>query len=167
MKEGGEMRKLSVSFLIVLSVVFFVASFAYAHRNSSPNSECYSCHSGANVPAFITVKGLPDKYVPGGIYNVTVTVKSENASISEVQGGFSVKTDGGELGVTDMKNTQFSYPYLTHTVEGAASRSWSFAWRAPSQQMTAEIHIMAVAANGDYSPAGDAATGAVFTIEPQ
>ncbi len=166
-ERGDIMRKQILFLSSLVTILLLVVSFSYGHNNSSPNGECYACHSGGTAPAYVNLKGLPDKYIPGGIYNITLTVDSDNQSFGEVQGGFSIVTKGGELGVTDKENTLFSYPYLTHTKEGSNMRQWNFIWRAPGQEMTAEIQVMAVAANGDFSPAGDSVSARVIEIESQ
>lgn len=161
------MKKGFILLPIILSLVFFGASLAQAHNNSSPNGVCFECHKVNGAPATLEVSGMPDKYTPGGVYDVTVTVKSANESFGEVEGGFSAKASAGEIIVTDDMNTQISEPYLTHTKEGSEMRTWKFKWKAPTQKTTAELHIMAVAANGDFAPAGDSIAVSVAEVEPK
>lgn len=157
-------------FLLSVMTFFVVFSFfqpGYSLNNSAPSKQCYNCHQGGDAPAYIRVQGIPDKYVPGGNYTITLTIESENESFGEVQGGFAAEAHGGELIVTDKKKTQLSYPYITHTKPGANHRQWTFDWKAPVQKINVVIYFMGLAANGDFSPAGDSMGQKVIEIKPQ
>lgn len=160
-------KKTAMYFIFIISLTLLFSSIAYTNNNSAPNSECFTCHSGASDPATVKVTGLPKQFEPGKKYKITVAVDSKIKSVSEVKGGFSATVSEGELIVTDKKNTQISDSYLTHTIEGSDRRSWSFEWKAPEKKSDVELKIMVVAANGDYSPNGDAITAEVFTIQPK
>ncbi len=167
------MRKLTLILLVTASTLLLVAPSAFSHNNSAPTGKCDACHSGGSAPAFINVDGLPEKYTPGRVYNVSITVESNNKSYGEVQGGFSLNVNGGELRIADSKNTQISHqtetsqPFLTHTKKGSNMRKWRVKWKAPTKKMTAKVQIMGIAANGDFSPAGDSAGAELIDIKPQ
>ncbi len=161
------MRRIPITMLLVSFILIFIASTAYSFNNSAPNGYCNECHGGGSAPAYIRVEGLPAKFAPGGTYNATLTIESKNKSFGEVQGGFSIFVEGGEVVVSDTNNTQISYPYLTHTKVGSVTRKWPFTWKAPNQKVAAKLHILGVAANGDFSPAGDSVRAVVKEIEPQ
>ena len=110
---------------------------------------------------------MPTRYKPGAIYPLRILLQSTQASIGPVQGGFAVTASAGELLVTDRTHTQLSDSILTHTQEGSALRTWKLSWRAPKEKQAVEIAVMATAANGDYSPVGDATAAEIFTITPK
>jgi hypothetical protein len=99
--------------------------------------------------------GFPVSYTPGKTYNLTLSLSSRVKSFGEVAGGFAVKTSGGSLIDVDKLNTQISDGFLTHTKEGSVLRKWNFDWKAPSVKEEVTMKIMGIAANGDFSPAGD------------
>ncbi len=84
-----------------------------------------------------------------------------------MQGGFAGEATAGELIVTDGKNTQLSNGIMTHTQEGSHHRKWSFSWKAPVAKMDAEIKVMVVAADGDFSAANEAVAAELFMIKPK
>lgn len=150
--------------LILFGMAGLYVSTGYGHRNSAPNLECISCHEGEMVQDMVKIQGLPKSYVPGKTYNLTVIVTSDIQSMSESAGGFAVEASAGKLVVKDKKNTQMSNGILTHTQEGSESRKWTFGWKAPSQKTDVSITVMAVAANGDYSPFGDKVGANSYTL---
>jgi cytochrome c553 len=73
------------------TIILFVLSFLFAnsggpnagHANNAPNfNNCTSCHSGtANTgDGSVSFTGLPESYVPGETYEVTVSVTGTNSS---------------------------------------------------------------------------------------
>lgn len=160
-------RLLLFSMLGFFVVVGLFISTGYSFHNSAPNFECFACHQAIGEhEAKLNIKGIPKAYKPGKIYELTLMVDSTLKSIGEVQGGFAVGVNAGELIVRDNMGTQLSNSVLTHTVEGSEKRVWKFGWKAPRQKTDIELMVMAVAANGDFSPVGDASAAMVFTIKP-
>ncbi|WP_333656063.1 choice-of-anchor V domain-containing protein [Dissulfurispira sp.] len=159
--------KKNIFFLVLVSFVIagLYVSIGYGHKNSAPNLECISCHEGEMVQNMVKVQGLPKNYVPGKTYNLTVVVTSDLESMSECKGGFAIEASAGKLIVKDKKNTQLSNGILTHTQEGSELRKWNFSWKAPSEKTDANITVMAVAANGDYSPFGDKVGAGSYIIK--
>jgi hypothetical protein len=161
------MRKLAV-FLIAGFCVAAAgfASLSYGHNNSAPNFECGTCHQGDSAPNIVAIEGLPKGFVPGKTYRLTLKVTSDLQSMGDVSGGFAMETTAGELIVMDKKNTQKSGGMLTHTQEGSALRTWNIGWKAPAKREAVTISIMALAANGDFSPAGDLVGATAYTLKP-
>jgi hypothetical protein len=146
----------------VIIILFFFAvisagyvSIGHGHNNSAPNFECINCHEGDIVPGMVKITGLPKSFVPGKRYDLTIVITSDHQSLGDVAGGFAVEVTSGELVVKDRKNTQLSDKILTHTQQGSSLRKWSFIWKAPGRKGEAGMSVMAIAANGDYSSAGD------------
>jgi hypothetical protein len=158
------MRKIFLFFLAV-AAIGLVASGGQSSTNSAPDGECFVCHTNTADSADVKIIGIPKEYEPGKTYHITLSVFSRLKSMSEIQGGFSATASIGDLIVTDKKNTQKSNSFITHTIEGAKSRLWKFAWKAPKEKTDAEIRVMAIAANGDYSSSGDAMTADIIAIK--
>lgn len=155
-------------FLFFLSFVALclAVTVSQSSTNSAPDGECFVCHTDIADSADIKITGIPKEYIPGKTYNITLTVQSRLKSMSQIKGGFSAIATAGELIVIDTKNTQKSNSYITHTIEGAKNRTWKFAWKSPTEKIPAEISVMAVASNGDFSPTGDAITAESITMKP-
>ncbi len=155
--------KISIKILFATQLILFLISFytgrnASAHTNGAPSLECDNCHFGAEDKIVeVIVEGLPKEFQPNKTYTVKISIKSDNESYGDNQGGFAVTASAGQLIVIDKVNTQLSNGFITHTNEGSKTREWKFAWKAPSKKIEqVDISIMAVAANGDYSPNMDA-----------
>lgn len=159
-------KMLILLIFLFLYVSFLGVSITYGHRNSAPTFECLSCHEGEMVHDMIKIEGIPKTYVPGKTYSLKVVVVSDLQSISESKGGFALDVSAGKLKVKDKKNTQLSNGFITHTQEGSELREWSFQWTAPKEKTDVNITVMAVAANGDYSPYGDRVGATVYSIKP-
>ncbi|RJQ50398.1 MAG: hypothetical protein C4526_12085 [Nitrospiraceae bacterium] len=150
--------------VLITGLILIMISAGSGSNNSAPNFECGSCHGGGTGPAEIRVEGLPLKYIPGKTYKMTLTVVSGMQSSGDVAGGFAAQATGGELIAADKNNTQLSEGFLTHTQEGSAFRKWTFKWKAPSEKTGVNLTVMAVAANGDFSPVGDAVGADAYSI---
>jgi len=141
-----------------------IISTVHSFNNSAPNFECLTCHVGQMAADMVEIRGLPKNYVPGKTYRLTIVVTSNMKSMGEVQGGFALEASAGELIVQDKKNTQLSNNILTHTQEGSHHRTWTFGWKAPTDKKDVHITVMALAANGDFSPVGDITGANSYTI---
>jgi hypothetical protein len=162
-----KIKKISILvMLIFLGISLLYVTVVYGHRNSAPNLECISCHEGEVIQDMVKIEGVPKSYIPGRTYKLKVIINSDLESISESKGGFAVEVTAGKLKVIDKKNTQLSNGFITHTQEGSELRKWSFEWTAPKEKIDVGFSVMAVAANGDYSPSGDKVGAAVYSIKP-
>ena len=157
-------KKITLLLVVILGLTFLVMSVGNSHNNSAPNFDCISCHEGGSGNAEVKIDGIPKKYTPGQTYKMTLTITSDMQSLGENAGGFAIEASAGELIDTDKKNTQISDGILTHTQNGSALRKWTFGWKAPAQKTGADITVMAVAVNGDFSPAGDLIATEGYTI---
>ncbi len=153
--------------LLVLLILAGWQSTALAHSNGAGTFDCFRCHSAAGQDeAEVQVTGLPKAFEPGKTYRMRITVKSALESMSDRQGGFAVQASAGEMRVVDQVNTQLIGGVATHTLPGAAGRSWEISWKAPKDRKPVDLTVMAVAANGDFSPFGDPVAAQVFTVTP-
>lgn len=151
--------------IIALAFVFTVAGIVQSASNSAPNFECMTCHQSGIDAGMIKIIGIPKIYVPGKTYKLTLSITSDIKSISESQGGFAIKASAGEIKASDKKNTQIAEGIFTHTIEGSRLRKWSFEWKAPKGKEDVSIDVMAVAANGDFSPFGDKVSAYSYEIK--
>ncbi|MBI5051030.1 MAG: hypothetical protein HZC11_09240 [Nitrospirae bacterium] len=158
-------KKIVLFLVIAFGITAFVVSTGNSSNNSAPNFECIQCHEGSGS-AEIGIKGLPKKYIPNKTYKMTLSVVSDMQSSGDNAGGFAIEASAGELKAIDKKNTQASDGILTHTKEGSALRKWTFGWKAPAQKIPVDITVMAVAANGDFSTAGDMVGADGYSIMP-
>jgi hypothetical protein len=153
-----------LALLTIVAGLGLVAPAGHGSTNSAPAAECQSCHTETPEQVEVRVEGLGATWEPRKTYDVAVTVQSPLASQGEVQGGLSVNVSAGELVVTDDVATQRSEAFLTHTQEGSKRRTWTFRWQAPPDGIAVELRVSGMAANGDFTPLGDATAAAVFTI---
>ena len=131
------------------------------------------CHTdAANRPAAFIIKGLPKRYVPGHVYNITIKItKGPKCNPTVGCGGFAVHVSAGKLIVTDPKDTFLAQNpidgvYITHTEQGHLKREWTFAWKAPNKPVPVKFKIAVIAANGDGTFTGDAYAGKTITLYP-
>lgn len=161
------MRKTLFACAMCFITLLAVFSTGHSFNNSAPSFECFSCHAATAATATLKIEGLPKDYVPGKTYPLTLTIISDMKSDGEVQGGFAFTVSAGTLIPMDKKNTQLSGDYVTHTQEGSALRTWKFSWKAPAKKAEAEVRVMAIAANGDFSATGDAIAAENITLKPK
>lgn len=143
---------------------------------------CRECHLHTPEDAaagMLSVHGLPEHYVPGMPYKLTVTLSHPALK----RGGFeaSVRTErglqAGRLMVDDPRisvvpDGATGVVYVHHTRTGTAAThnktSWSFTWTAPPKT-AGKVIVRAAgnAANADDSPLGDAIIFFSQTVAPQ
>src|SRR5689334_21016415 len=103
---------------------------AGAPTNSA--TEGCSCHGPPSDTVHATLTGLPRSYAPGTRYNLSLTILGGPPTApGRYQGGLAVAVTAGRLEAGP--GTQVSDGlFLTHTLEGANQRSWTFSWTAPA-----------------------------------
>ena len=143
---------------------------------------CQQCHwdNPLNGPeGALALSGIPDTYVTGQRYSITVSV----AHPALVNAGFQLSArldsgaSAGAFGALDERIETVSDEgtqviYLQHTSAGTAptalpSTHWAFEWTAPSARERVVFHAAANAANGDDSPLGDHIFTASATTQPK
>lgn len=140
---------------------------------------CHECHHQYPLNAAggtLALSGLPDAYVAGHTYLLTVVltrpgmqaagfqlaVRSYDAPAGRQAGELSPADDRTAIAAAAAPAPQ----YLQHTRRGTAltagdTARWSFLWRAPDAPGAAVFHLAANAANDDNSELGDV----VYTLE--
>lgn len=149
---------------------------------------CVECHMGFEPDppgGSVSIEGIPDRYVPGRRYRVTVRVEHPGARAAGFQlaarfadgpwAGVSAGTLApldGRVRIVVSDTTGVAYAQHTRagtrTVEDGAA-VWRFAWTAPCAAAPATFHVAANAADDDASEFGDriylAETGSRSTLE--
>jgi len=111
---------------------------------------CTLCHGYNSGPGGVQLRGVPRRYLPNGIYDLTVRV----FDAEQVGAGFQISAESpagheGLFVITDAANTQYAdspgpSPYVTHTRDGVndsistwdangGSYTFHFRWVAPAQ----------------------------------
>ncbi|MCX8027844.1 MAG: hypothetical protein N3A62_08345 [Thermodesulfovibrionales bacterium] len=160
------MKKTVLLLLLVVSIMlFYYLPDVLSHSNSAPVIDCMTCHQGELKPDIVSISGLPQTFIPNKVYNLTIQINSELIAQGEAQGGFALEATNGKIIISDNKNTQIINGVLTHTLQGSQKRRWNFKWQAPNDKVDANITVMVVASNGDYSSAGDEIGAQSYTIK--
>lgn len=137
--------------------------------NAPGESNCTACHATFPLNSgtgSLGVSGVPDAYVPGAGYDVTITLADPNAQ----RWGFEFTVLGpdtnsiGTLGLVDagvQLSTTLGRTYAKHTSAGTHpgtldSQSWTVRWTAPAEGAgDATLYVAGNAANGNSSNTGD------------
>lgn len=138
---------------------------------------CQQCHEAGTAgepPGELTLEGVPETYVPGMSYQLTITLahpglRGAGFQISAREDGINMSsgTDAGFLAPVDERtrtsdDDRARATYVQHTGPGTAGHSpgqasWTIEWVAPDGLGTPVVfHLAAVAADGDGTPLGDA-----------
>lgn len=158
----------------VIAAAGFGAAFAFeagappATTGSFGETDCTACHFDNTVNAAggkLTVSGVPEVYVPGQRYALTILLDHPQL----VAGGFQLSArtaDGqpaGEITASGNDVTTITLPttgvtYAQHSrprfKENDGVR-WILTWQAPDDDVAVSIDAAANAANYDASPFGD------------
>ncbi len=147
----------------------------YAMSNGAPNFSCTMCHQDAKPipPQDIVIKGLPEQYVPGKAYKITIEIKDVNKCTPAMVacGGFALQASAGKFKIIDPKHTFIAHPmpsqkFVTHTKAGSMLRKWTVEWIAPKKPVPVTFKLAVIAANGDGSPFGDHFGMKTFVLQP-
>lgn len=161
---------------ITVAVLMLTAfTFAYpenppvAHTGGFGEPTCHACHFDGDLNdglASLAIIGIDSTYMPGGQYELAVTMRRSNMA----QAGFqlSIRYPGGNqagslsivddvVAIDEANNIQ----YIRHSPNGTVpaaddSVAWTFHWLAPDSADAVYFHLSANAANGDDSEFGDA-----------
>ena len=140
------------------------------HANNAPSfNNCTSCHSGTVNAGngSVSFTGLPESYVPGTTYEITVTVDGQGSSGYGFQAIAQVEnTAAGTLLLNENSSqAEINGNYIQQSAptssSDGASGSWVFDWIAPASDI-GDITFSAsgLAANYPNSNSGDE----VYTI---
>ena len=150
------------------AAVAFEAGAPPATTGSFGETDCTACHFDNTINAAggkLTISGVPDVYVPGQRYALTILLDHPQL----VAGGFQLSartSDGkpaGEFTVSGNDVTTITLPttgvtYVQHSQPRFGDDDgvrWIVTWRAPDDDVAVSIDAAANAANFDASPFGD------------
>ncbi len=149
---------------------------ATSHTGAPGEISCVACHGQFPVNSGggnIVISGLPAYYRPGAQYPVTLTVSDDDG----VNFGFqmtALNPSGSRTGSYTLPTgtppemqldtgfvNSLERRYLSHTINGITptqfgSKSWTFTWNAPLQNVgPIGVYASGNAANSDGGPNGD------------
>ena len=145
---------------------------------------CDACHFHAAPnagPGKLTIEGVPDRFVAGQAYRVTISLTHSGMKLAGFQLTARFKDDGAQAGALEKASaadtrlgldTQSSVQYAGQRREGAAVvtpnvSEWTVMWTAPTATRTVVFHAAANAANGDERADGDYVYTLVRDVQPQ
>jgi hypothetical protein len=164
--------------LTVDSLIRPVASHSYAEgappgfTGGFKEQSCDACHFHAAPnagPGKLTIDGVPDRFIAGQAYRVTISLTQSNLKLAGFQLSARFKDDGAQAGTLAKEpgsetrvgiETQSGVQYAGQRREGAAivapnESSWTLMWTAPPAARTVVFHVAANGANGDERADGD------------
>jgi hypothetical protein len=137
---------------------------------------CHLCHldNPVNAPGgTLTIAGVPEKFTPGTVYPITVTIAREDMR----RGGFEIAArfaagrqkgrQAGSWTLTDARTQLIpgavdkGLTFVQHNLAGSrvaatGENSWTIDWTAPaSAPAPVQFNVAANASNNDDSPLGD------------
>jgi len=180
------MKKFFILAMLIMATI--ISSYSIKSPLSNPNAPttntgaptnsrtCVRCHGdfALNTPGgAVAISGLPvGSYVPGQVYNLSVTISN---AITMQRWGFAMKavitgTSGTALGTfsTTNPNTSVSAGEIRNTTAidftGTSYTYTNLRWTAPSTGSSAvSFYVAGIAADADDSEAGDYSYSNVYS----
>ncbi len=143
------------------------------HTGGFGEPTCRICHEGEALNAFggrVSILGLPDQWVGGARYVLTVALEAPETSAAgfQLSARFAEGPDrgraAGEFVALSPRVTVTSgetgQPYAHHTQDGSrppddTGSTWLVEWTAPAAGAPVVFHVAANSGNGDNSPLMD------------
>ena len=133
---------------------------------------CHACHFHRELnsgPGRVTIAGVPDQFVPGERYSVTVTLLQPEMTLAGFQLTARLKDGGTQAGTFAPAPGEEArigierhgdIAYVSQRKSGTALTSadtarWSLVWTAPKSGDIVVFHAAANAADGDGMVEGD------------
>ena len=153
------------------------------HTGGFGEPTCITCHEGSDLNAFggrLTIEGLPNEYVQGERYLLTVLLEAEETDLAGFQlaarygTGSEEGLNAGQIHPIDDRiavsigTNGVRYAHQTRQgsrMAASDSTSWSMEWIAPSTGNSVVFHVAANSGNGDNSPLSDLVYASDLTIE--
>jgi len=148
--------------VVVLAAALARSPSAAAHANGIVVDNCSGCHGSNATPPDVTVTADPATFNPGDSVTFTLTIRW--ASI-RVGGTFITAGGVGTLKTVAGEGLAVSSQGLTHTMPKAAvggAVTFRFGWQAPAKAGGVDIHVAALAGNGNNASSGDSPGGGEF-----
>ena len=162
--------------LALMALVVTAARAAYdarpplAHTGGFGEPSCRECHfdGPTRPPSALSLGGVPDRYRPGGVYTLEVSIHDTTARIggfqlaARIAEGPHAGSQAGTLCAADssvdvVADTATGVQYAFHArVRSADSLRWQLRWRAPADDLGPVVfHVAANSGNDDDSMFGD------------
>ena len=120
------------------------------------------CHNvGPDPGVTLNLMGVPERYVPDKVYELTVTVAGGPLVFEGMQnaGGFALSCTNGTFVVpegSDLVQVFTDGTFSSHTMAGNDYRQWTVIWKAPREGSgDAVFHLSANTVNGDGVETGE------------
>ncbi|MBU3662279.1 MAG: T9SS type A sorting domain-containing protein [Bacteroidetes bacterium] len=162
--------------LLLISFNSFTNQGGPGGGNTSAPGEtpCGGCHGGATTSGGawdnISLSGVPgNNYAAGQTYTITIS----GGSAATAKNGFQVTAlnSGNAMagsfvaGTGNAVSSAGARSYVTHTVAGVSSSSWSFQWTAPNPAVgTVTFYLALNATNSNNGTSGDIVYGKSFAL---
>ena len=146
-------------------------------------SSCDACHFEAAVntpPGRIALTGVPERFVPGERYPLTITLSRPGMMIGGFQLAARLDGDGTQAGTLApgpgqdkrIKIESGKIQYANQRLDGTGLAEpgiakWTVLWTAPATAGAVLFHVAANAADKDDAARGDYVYTAVATSRPQ
>ena len=162
--------------VLLMALLVTAARAAYdarpplAHTGGFGEPSCRACHfdGPTRPPEALSLGGVPDRYQPGLVYDLEVSIRDATARVggfqlaARVAEGPHAGTQAGTLCPLDTRvdvvaDTVTGVQYASHAGAARAdSLRWQLSWQAPPEDVGAVIfHVAANSANDDDSMLGD------------
>lgn len=124
--------------------------FDAARTGCGPQAGCHGVPGQASPLVTGRLDGLPEAYVPGQTYDLSVLVEGGPPvlPVAQNQGGFALEVSGGALAAADGA-VQTRNSTATHTEAGNDQRSWAVLWTAPLDGTDVTFAFSVNAVNGN------------------
>jgi hypothetical protein len=143
---------------------------------------CHACHFQADVntgSGTITITGVPERFVAGERYLLTITLTRPGMAIGGFQLTARLKDGGAQAGTLSPPageservtiDAQSGIQYASQRRPGTAlvardTARWTVEWTAPNANGTVLFHVAANAADNDASAQGDYIHTAMVTTD--
>ena len=145
---------------------------------------CHACHFEAEIntkPGQVTVAGLPERFVAGQQYPLTITLTRAGMMAGGFQLAARVEDGGAQAGTMELPagekerlavqaSNGIQYVNQRHTGTAPAepgTAKWTVLWTAPQTRAPVVFHVAANAADNDGSARGDYVYTATARVAPQ
>ncbi len=170
-------HRVAIAISVLLTAVLVTAARAaydarppLAHTGGFGEPSCRECHfdGPARPPEMLSLGGVPERYQPGAVYDLEVSIRDSTARAggfqlaARVAAGAHAGTQAGTLCATSPRvnvvaDTATGVQYASHAgARSADSLQWRLRWQAPGEDVgTVIFHVAANSANDDDSMLGD------------
>jgi hypothetical protein len=145
---------------------------------------CHACHFEAEIntkPGAVAVAGVPQRFVPGQQYPLTVTLTRPGMAVGGFQLAARVEDGGAQAGTIELPagekerlavQARNDIQYVNQRHQGTAPSEpgtvqWTVLWTAPQTAAPVVFHVAANAADNDESVRGDYIYTAAARAAPQ